>query len=68
MLCFTSVTKTMLILHYALPISEQCLHSVKAFSVSHFILPVKRLEVRMRLGGDATRQVTQLTKEIFHVT
>lgn len=30
----------------------QCLHSIKVFSVSHFVTVVSRLKVGKRLGGN----------------
>ena len=35
-----------------LVIAEQCLHGVKVFSASQTALPVRRLGVHKKLGGD----------------
>ena len=50
--CVGSVTKTVLINTDGLAVAEQCLHSVKAFSVSHPAPPASRLGVGKELGGD----------------
>jgi len=50
-MCFGYVMKTVLITHQCLAIAEQCLHSIKAFLVSHTAPPVSRLGVQKKLGG-----------------
>lgn len=54
-LCFGFTMRIMLITHWCSVVAEQCLHSVKDFSVSHAALPARRLGVHKKLGGDRTR-------------
>lgn len=60
-LWFRFVTKTVLVTHAnVLFIAEQCLHSIRAFSVSYSTpVTVNRLGMHNRLGGNTTRQITQ---------
>lgn len=51
--------KITLITH-VLVVAEQCLHQVKDFPASHTALPVRRLGLHQKLGGDTqTGQMTQ---------
>ena len=51
-LWFGFVTKTVLKHTSVLAIAEQCLNSIKAFSVSHSAAPESRLRIGKGLGGD----------------
>lgn len=52
-LCFAFVTKAVLVTHRFLVIAEQCLHNVKAFSVSHSPPPTReQVGMGKRLGVD----------------
>ena len=67
-LCFRSLTETVLITHSVSAIAEQCLHSTKGFSLSVSDPPPKPVVAGQKAGRECSWDRSKLTTEILHIT